>query len=648
MRINFNGYSYIGDDKPNTTEQGYDFNPSEYDKLRANRQYLDAANYLKNYHFDDPRLQQEHENNILNLEREGRKVSGMFKNMLADDKESNYAINFATNVFTGGGLDLVETGQYGKDFRNAKESIGSAKRNTIDVMNPEYISNLNVKQKGAVVAKRLVESGALPGGLNPAINAMYHITGLLGDGVAGDNAKDIAPKDTADKLAITFSPKGSTIFGNEWDINYFYDKIGLGAEDLKNNGIEITHKDGKTTLKFHKSNNLANKILYNLPNKLDENIILPDFNDFPLIEGYSSDGKLLSSMTSNKDASLVKLKRLVDKANGVRDSFLINSSETTKDYSTVVCPFISDELMQLQEQNLTDDEYSKRAKLVAPKIYSAIRSMSSSSYRMYSDINNKNLTDETLMPMDNKDRALIVNNLFSSTPDKNMQIDAMICNGEVGALITINAIGEDSKNISEDNKTGAKRSRIQVFVPGLLTEECQARINKDTNSRAIQEINSMMDYNYDYDLFTGGTISRNINGQFTKDNTVITKSEAIKEINKSMMLQSANHYMKFKYMNKDGNFTDDQLSYFSDCKNFACKAIQELYPELKVGADTTTGEIIVTDKYGNSYLGTDLVNRSVNYNTLQFESYHQFKELADIYDELISTWNVPFNYANKY
>lgn len=636
MRINFNGYSYIGDDKPNTTEQGYDFNPSEYDKLRANRQYLDAANYLKNYHFDDPRLQQEHENNILNLEREGRKVSGMFKNMLANDKESNYAINFATNVFTGGGLNLVETGDYGKEFFKAKESIGSANRKDQSSVDSDYLSNLNAKQKGLSILKNMIGKDSYLDGWFPS------------KAMKGDNNSDAKMTDTADTLAITFSPKGSTIFGNEWDINYFYDKIGLGAEDLKNNGIEITHKDGKTTLKFHKSNNLANKILYNLPNKLDENMILPDFNDFPLIEGYSSDGKLLSSMNSNKDASLVKLKRLVDKANGVRDSFLINSSETTKDYSTVVCPFISDELMHLQEQNLTDDEYSKRAKLVAPKIYSAIRSMSSSSYRMYSDINNKNLTDETLMPMDNKDRALIVNNLFSSTPDKNMQIDAMICNGEVGALITINAIGEDSKNISEENKTGAKRSRIQVFVPGLLTEECQARINKDTNSRAIQEINSMMDYNYDYDLFTGGTISRNINGQFTKDNTVITKSEAIKEINKSMMLQSANHYMKFKYMNKDGNFTDDQLSYFSDCKNFACKAIQELYPELKVGADTTTGEIIVTDKYGNSYLGTDLVNRSVNYNTLQFESYHQFKELADIYDELVITWNVPFNYANKY
>lgn len=636
MRINFNGYSYIGDDKPNTTEQGYDFNPSEYDKLRANRQYLDAANYLKNYHFDDPRLQQEHENNILNLEREGRKVSGMFKNMLANDKESNYAINFATNVFTGGGLNLVETGDYGKEFFKAKESIGSANRKDQSSVDSDYLSNLNAKQKGLSILKNMIGKDSYLDGWFPS------------KAMKGDNNSDAKMTDNADVLAVTFSPKGSTILGNEWDINYFYDKIGLGAEDLKNNGIEITHKDGKTTLKFHKSNNLANKILYNLPNKLDENMILPDFNDFPLIEGYSSDGKLLSSMNSNKDASLVKLKRLVDKANGVRDSFLINSSETTKDYSTVVCPFISDELMQLQEQNLTDDEYSKRAKLVAPKIYSAIRSMSSSSYRMYSDINNKNLTDETLMPMDNKDRALIVNNLFSSTPDKNMQIDAMICNGEVGALITINAIGEDSKNISEDNKTGAKRSRIQVFVPGLLTEECQARINKDTNSRAIQEINSMMDYNYDYDLFTGGTISRNINGQFTKDNTVITKSEAIKEINKSMMLQSVNHYMKFKYMNKDGNFTDDQLSYFSDCKNFACEAIQELYPELKVDTDTTTGEIIVKDKYGNSYLGTDLVNRSVNYNTLQFESYNQFKELADIYDELVSIWNVPFNYANKY
>lgn len=642
MRINFNGYSYIGDDKPNTTEQGYDFNPSEYDKLRANRQYLDAANYLKNYHFDDPRLQQEHENNILNLEREGRKVSGMFKNMLANDKESNYAINFATNVFTGGGLNLVETGDYGKEFFKAKESIGSANRKAQSTISSEYLSNLNAKQKGLSILKNMI------GNKDNYLDSWLSNGFLPSRSMRGDNNSDAKMTDNADVLAVTFSPKGSTIFGNEWDINYFYDKIGLGAEDLKNNGIEITHKDGKTTLKFHKSNNLANKILYNLPNKLDENIILPDFNDFPLIEGYSSDGKLLSSMNSNKDASLVKLKRLIDKANGVRDSFLIHSSETTKDYSTVVCPFISDELMQLQEQNLTDDEYSKRAKLVAPKIYSAIRSMSSSSYRMYSDINNKNLTDETLMPMDNKDRALIVNNLFSSTPDKNMQIDAMICNGEVGALITINAIGEDSKNISEDNKTSAKRSRIQVFVPGLLTEECQARINKDTNSRAIQEINSMMDYNYDYDLFTGGTISRNINGQFTKDNAVITKSEAIKEINKSMMLQSANHYMKFKYMNKDGNFTDDTLSYFSDCKNFACKAIQELYPELRVGSDTTTGEIIVTDKYGNSYLGTDLVNRSVNYNTLQFESYHQFKELADIYDELVSTWNVPFNYANKY
>lgn len=279
MRINFNGYSYIGDDKPNTTEQGYDFNPSEYDKLRANRQYLDAANYLKNYHFDDPRLQQEHENNILNLEREGRKVSGMFKNMLANDKESNYAINFATNVFTGGGLNLVETGDYGKEFFKAKESIGSANRKDQSSVDSDYLSNLNAKQKGLSILKNMIGKDSYLDGWFPS------------KAMKGDNNSDAKMTDNADVLAVTFSPKGSTILGNEWDINYFYDKIGLGAEDLKNNGIEITHKDGKTTLKFHKSNNLANKILYNLPNKLDENMILPDFNDFPLIEGYSSDGK---------------------------------------------------------------------------------------------------------------------------------------------------------------------------------------------------------------------------------------------------------------------------------------------------------------------------------------------------------------------
>jgi hypothetical protein len=208
----------------------------------------------------------------------------------------------------------------------------------------------------------------------------------------------------------------------------------------------------------------------------------------------------------------------------------------------------------------------------------------------------------------------------------------MVSNGKVGVLITLEGTGNETKGGANDGK------RIQIFVPGLLQEEAQAKINRNTSTRAIQELNSMIDWGYSYKLRDGSEIGVNDRGQFTKNKEVINKQSAIQEINKDMIMEDALSNLKFQYMNADGNITDN-LKYEEMARLLSMNAAADIYGDVKLNINPQTADVTLSDKFGNTYTPDDIFNRNIDKDKTQYEIYYRLNEIYSMYNELMDELN---------
>ena len=135
-----------------------------------------------------------------------------------------------------------------------------------------------------------------------------------------------------------------------------------------------------------------------------------------------------------------------------------------------------------------------------------------------------------------------------------------------------------------------------------MQEQAQAKINANTSSRSIQEVNSMLDWNYAYKCGNGTEIIPDGKGGFIKNNKSIDKNEAIKEINKDMIIQDAVSNLKFNYLSWNGNLISDKDNsllgaeeYEKMARLISVRAGNELYPDVPLekidGSSYTVDEL---------------------------------------------------------
>ena len=135
MKINFGNYTYF-DDKPDGVNiskestnytfaytQSHRFDENKFNKLVANRQYSDAADYASQFHFSDPETQKAHESDIINLRRSGRVLGAVYGRV--QDPIDLAKITFADKVFTDGGLESSTFGSSNGDGDIYKSSLRS-------------------------------------------------------------------------------------------------------------------------------------------------------------------------------------------------------------------------------------------------------------------------------------------------------------------------------------------------------------------------------------------------------------------------------------------------------------------------------------------------------------------------------------------
>jgi len=607
MKINFGSYTYF-DGKadgeniehgstqyPFTFIQSHMFNKEKFNTLVANRQYNDAADYASQFHFSDPATQRAHENDIINLRRNGRVLGAIYGQV--QNPEDLAKIVFADKVFTDGGLESSTFGSSDGDGDIYKSSLRSY-YNQLEQYKARIGSKINYSVFGHEIEQE------------------------------------------ASTLEVTFQPQKQTFLGVDWlakdndnNIDNFYAISGLSKKQLDEAGVQIINKDDKTTLKFDKSNPLANKILYYTDTKAGRNRIgdmpvLEPGGDRPaIVRGYDKNGNELGF-----GEGLDAFKQLIDDARNTKENYFREKNLEFKDYSSTVGPLISDELSSLRSMlnrgDINETQYNQQAKVLAPHIFSAINTLGSANYEMYTNNFNDSATDETLIPADNEQRAELAN-LISSYAPKDIDVSAMVSNGKIGALITLQGSGNETEGNENDGR------RIQIFVPGLLQDEAQEKINRNTSTRAIQELNSMIDWGYDYKLRDGATISVDDFGHFKKGDEIIDKATAIQELNKDMIMEEGIANLKYQYLNSDNQIVDN-AAYEQMARLFSMNAAQDVYGDIQLNINPQTLGVTLTDKFGNVYNPDDIFNRNIDKNKTQYEVYERLNDIYAMYNELMN------------
>lgn len=609
MKLSFGNYSYYDPDDNKAIPTGnevnkYKFDNNHFQQLIAQRQYEDAANYASKYHFDDPATQRAHENDIINLRREGRKIAAIYSQV--PDEKTKDKMEFIDNLFVDGGLEQIINNPYAERFVKLKRMLGS---------------DLSTNFAGAATFdSSLIEGIARVG-----------------------NDSEILKEATG--LEITFNPKKQTgIFGWDWiardnynDITAFYEKSGLNEAALKSAGVEVTNKDGKTSLKFDKSNRLANQIIANLFFiGTDDGLNITNIPQNVDIKGITSDGTYIQHDITGrgltKSANVNDILRLVKQAEEAKKSMFQTIDATEKDYSSTIGPSLDDNLEALNQMlstgQITQQQYNQQMKQVGTILDQAIRTLGSGNYEMFSNAYNDEPTDETMVSLDNIQRSEIIQSISAADP-KNLHFNAMISNGQVGTLITIDADELDDKDISDDDdRNEVKRRRRQVFIPGFMSEIAQKKINQNTSSRAIQEINSMQDYGYGFKTSDGIEIYSSMDGRFYAGGQEISKEEATKAINKTLIIEDATANLKYKFTNNNGELYDIE-GYEKQAKEVAIMAADELHPEVPFEDNIT-----IDDIFAKKGVGSEVQYKYSR--QMQYQLYNKYKDVFEIYDAIMT------------
>lgn len=588
MKVSFGNYSYYNPNDDSAVPTGnainkYKFDDRKFNQLIANRQYQDAADYASQFHFNDPATQRAHENDILNLRREGRKIAAVYGRI--DDVDKLNKISFLDHVFVDGGLEQISDNPYAERFATFKQHLGSTH-----------------KKNGVRYSNKIDEE--------------------------------------ATAISFTFAPQKQTFLGIDWlakdnnsrSVEAFYANSGLNEAALKSAGVEVIHKDGFTTIKFDKSNALANKIIYNaLPGTLKGD--LGGGSDYNIIlKGYNSDGKEIRDTSLWRSQSWNEMRNIISDAEDAKTNAFQALDMAKKDYSSTVGPYLDDNLEALNQMaasgQISEQDYNLQRKTVGSVIDQAIRTLGSANYEMFSNAYNKKATDETLVSLSSEQRSEIIQSISAANPKK-VHFNAMVSNGQIGTLVTIDADEVDNKDITDnDDRNKVKRRTRKVFIPGFMSEIAQEKINRNTSTRAIQEINSMQDYGYSFKTTDGQEIYSSMDGKFYIDGQEISKDDATRAINKTMIIEDATNNLKYQFTNNSGELYDTE-GYEEMARKIAVKAANELNPDISFGNNVT-----VEDIFNKKGAGPTVSDEYAS--TMQYELYNKYQDVFDIYDRIMA------------
>ena len=335
-------------------------------------------------------------------------------------------------------------------------------------------------------------------------------------------------------------------------------------------------------------------------------------------------------------SNLTQIQDIIDSAKYTKEEYFKQNDLIEKQYSSTVAGNIDDNLAMLQEAlkegSITQQEFNKQYSINCGYIDSVLRNIGSGNYEMYSNKFNEETSDETLNPVDNKKRNELIN-AITATNKANVHLSSMISNGKIGTLVELDAAGLTSKQ--QENLEGtdddqlSNGRRIQIFIPGLFQEQAQEKINRNTSFQAIQEANSMQDYDYDYKTQDGKTLTYDGLGGYIYGGKQIDKNTAVKIINKDLIIQDAVNNLQFNYLNNN-NVLADKKAYEQKARELAIRASNDTDPGVPLSytdkTPLTEDEIFSHSKAYPS---------DVYFGKMSYQVYDKLQNLYDVYNALM-------------
>ena len=552
-----------------TKSQG--FNTYGFQKLIDARQYETAADYASLFHFNDPDADNRFRTKIAELRRRGRRLSAVYQRLTTQRDRDLF--DFGQAVFSPRGLENLakdpnHTNQYVDEFVKWKNKLGSTK------------------------------------------------------------------DADATQLRITFDEPSSGLFGflglggNENTIDNLYADSGLSEADLIKSGVDVKKDGGRTTLTFHKSNDLANTILANVNKRggRQSGII-----------GLDEAGNVLNSKTdidwnegrapSRDEKALRKLQSLMDSSKALTEAAIEDNSTTEE--STTRFGYLSNDVANIEQRYaaglINNETYNLMMKMANEKYTTAIAGLVASHQVMYSDWNDTN--SDTMTRVEGQDATDLINYISQNLKGNTVRFEAAINGSEVGTYITV-----DAKE-GTDNKEG--HPRVTVFIPNFLTDEVNAKINQNTNSRAVLELNDMERYNYDYTLSNGKVLrpTYNRNGDFyirdkgrpLEESDFISREEALKEMSLDVFMEGSGMFRNAftsesgRLLNRDG--------FEQVVKGAITKQINETYNESE---PLSVEDIFDDDSYVDGAYSPDP-------ESTQYQKYRKINKALELYYRILNS-----------
>lgn len=613
--------------------QQYAFNESYYNDLLNRGKFQDAVDYISRYRPVNEEQRKVFDADVASLRQQAR-YENNFRSNLTEDQLNRY--NFYNGVFQDRGLDYIRENPYVRQFEDIKRRIGS-------VTTFDKDGNLVVEQE----AKGLKI-------FFPNTKRVNRWTSWL-----GHNISDALQADTHN------------------GIDNFLEYSQLNKNDLLNAGINIEYDDtGSAYISFNKSNALANELIYKYynfyTNNWDENELGYHWN--PSIQGLDDNGNIINtayiydptedskfysndwlykginSLVRRGEAGDYKTNRTVK--NDMRSfASLISQNEqvslaleeeaglTEHDYSSIESSFMSDNMQNYlqfaKQRGLTQEQTLSGLKYIhAQDVELATKSLSQADKDFYTSYFNDNENDDTLVKReDPKEIEKIVDMLNEADPN-DVNLSILVSNGIIGTKISLQKKPEKKG----ETVLGTNRA-LQVWVPGLFTEEAQKRLNEEPQSRAVLETNTILDTNSTYTLRGGSRITADSNDQFYIESgrideygragyinrIPISKEQAAAEITKDLVIDDVIQSQFNEQISPSGNIISVE-DYDLAAKKRAILAVQQkLYPG--------QNDLVKTD--GTYITPEELFNKEINVNNVSPYVYNKVKAIYDIYDALM-------------
>ena len=593
---------------------------NEFDELLKTSNYNGLADLLSKQRLKDANAQSRLNQSIAYYRQKARGYLGLMSMATPQQKQAIVFANHVNNGYTipdnfkDESTGVVMTNPYAKKYNQLVRNIG----NGTDVQNnPQNIAtSLKVKFEGNTVKR-------------------YGLFGL-----------DFLAKDE------TFKDTGFDLFKKKLNIS---DDPTTAAKQLGQLGVSVAHDEyGGTTIQFKKNNPALNKIIQGLSvvdtnhttkdihNKIDENY---KASSRYMIAGVNAKGDLIKnasyggadnifntddehffsttqrregvdyhyvnpsfSATSNP---IMEMNDLITHANKIAEEPIANSKKPVSS-SSLVMPYNGNARAQLEQMlssgQIDEKTYNTSVKSLDESYNNIIAGTSFANMKIYGNPAefDKDGDNNTLREYNSQENSAAEENIKSALNDGDrLKYQAAVIGDKIGTMITVLPKANEKGEIEDNNH------ERQYFVQDLFKGEAESAFNSDTKTRAAVELNQMQTYNYANKVPGVGTIEnvdndgadliKTVNGKV--ESTRIGKDEAIRHLNKMLILQDGVLNANQSFYDEDGNYKDNP-DLPNQIENYAKSAASELYPKslnqfrnrLANKEDTTGDEMYFTNK----------------------------------------------------